>query len=67
MSYVEWEKDIQHLELSEISEFKPMPPIMHILSYSNEISFDATNIPTDIQFLVFQTAVLLFHPLSLPT
>ena len=27
MSYVEWEKDIQHLELSEISEFKPMPPI----------------------------------------
>ena len=27
MSYVEWEKDIQHLELSKISEFKPMPPI----------------------------------------
>jgi len=27
MSYVEWEKDIQHLALGELGEFKPMPPI----------------------------------------
>jgi len=32
-----------------------------------KIPFHTTNIPTDIQFLIFQTALLLFRHLSLPT